>query len=74
MSDELFAIAVKREKRSVVPSDWVERLRQTRGVTIMSESGSMRLQIRATSDALSEVEREFAEYLHIEPLIQHDRS
>ena len=74
MGDEVFAVAVKREKRSAVPSDWIERLRRTRGVTIMGEVGSTRLQIRATSDALSEVEREFAEYLHIEPLIQHDRS
>lgn len=74
MDDDVFALAVKRGKRTAVPRDWVDRVRSTEGVTIMGDANATRLQIRATSDGIDAIERELAEYLYIERLIRHDRS
>jgi hypothetical protein len=72
--DAPFAIAVKRERRADVPRDWVDRVRRIKGVTIVGDAQSTRLQIRATAAAIQAVGRELAEFVHIEPLIRHDRT
>jgi hypothetical protein len=74
MADKEFAIAVKRDKRAEVPRDWVDRVRHTEGVTIVGGERSSRLQIRATSAAIDALGRDLAEFIHIEPLLTHERS
>jgi len=74
MADKSFVLAVKREKRGCVPDDWINRVRRTAGVTIVGDANQARLQVTATSQGLGELERELAEFVHIEPIILHERS
>ena len=43
-------VAVKREKRSEVPREWVEIGRGTPGVTILGEANPTRIQVKASPD------------------------
>ena len=74
MGEDVFAVAVKRDKRAEVPDDWVDRVRSTEGVTIMGDANPRRLQIKATDEGIVAIERELADYLYIERLIPHHKS
>jgi hypothetical protein len=74
MAEDAFAVAIKRDKRGLEPSDWIERVRRTDGVTIVGESSPRRLQITATSAGLEALSRDLGDYAHIEPIIVHHRS
>lgn len=73
MPQGTYVLAVKRELRGAVPPDWVDRVRRTRGVTVTGAGSTVRLQVRAEDEAIRTVERELGEFLHIEPLIRHER-
>lgn len=74
MPDLSFVLAVKRDKRETVPADWVSRVRQTAGVTIVGDASQARLHVTATPHGLGELQRELAEFVYIEPIIRHERS
>lgn len=74
MAEDDFAIAVKRDKRASVPDDWVERVRHTRGVTIVGLASITRLQVRATPEGIGQIREDLEEFLYIERLIEHRRS
>jgi hypothetical protein len=74
MADDAYAVAIKRDKRGEEPSDWIERVRGTDGVTIVGESSPRRVQITATSAGLEALSRQLADYAFIEPIIVHHRS
>jgi hypothetical protein len=74
MPGQSFVLAVKRDKRETVPADWVSRVRQTAGVTIVGAASAARLQVTATPQGLGELQRELAEFVYIEPIILHKRS
>jgi len=70
--DEMFVIAVKRERRHDVPRDWITTVRGTSGITVIGEPSEARLQVRATPEALARVRDRLSAYLHIEKLISHN--
>jgi hypothetical protein len=70
--NEVFVIAVKRERRDDVPRDWMATVRATAGVTVMGDASAARLQVRATPDAISRIRDQLSEYLHIERMIPHN--
>ena len=70
--DEVFVIAVKRERRDDVPRDWIATVRGMSGVTVMGDASEARLQVRATPDAISRIRDQLSEFLHIEKLIPHN--
>ena len=72
--DDVFVIAVKRERRDDVPRDWIEVVRGTPGVTIMGDASPLRLQVRATSEGIARVRDRLSDYLEIEKVIPHSLS
>jgi hypothetical protein len=69
--DDVFVIAVKRERSTDVPADWIEVVRGTSGVTVMGDASPSRIQVRASAEAISRIRDRFSDYLHIESLIPH---
>ena len=72
--DDVFVIAVKRERRDEVPRDWIETVRGTPGVTIVGDANLSRLQVRASPDGIASVRDQLSDYLLIEKLIPHTLS
>ena len=70
--NDVFVIAVKRERRDAAPRDWMETVRGTSGVTVLGEASEARLQVRATAEAIAGVRDLRSEYLHIERRIPHN--
>jgi hypothetical protein len=68
-----FIIAVKRPYRRAVEPDWAQRLARIDGLDITGDIGELRLQVRATHEAIEEVRQRLGEAFHIEPVISHDR-
>lgn len=76
--EDVYVIAVKRERRAEVPPDWIEIVRGTSGVTILGTASATlgvasaaRLQIKASPDAIQRLNERLSEYLHIEKRIPH---
>jgi hypothetical protein len=72
--DDLFVVAVKRERRHDVPADWLDVVRGTSGVTVIGDSSPLRVQVRASSEAIARISERLADYLHIEKVIPHHPS
>lgn len=70
MADETYIVAVRRSQRKLAPEDWLDRLRQTEGVSVVGESYG-RAQITADRQGLARVRDELGSFLLIEPLIRH---
>ena len=62
---ELFVIALKREKADQPPQDWQNKLRSIPGVLIQGETKN-RIQFQADQSTLKEVEKQFKEDFLIE--------
>ena len=69
--DDVFIIAVKRERRGDVPADWMEVVRGTSGVAVMGDANPFRVQVRASAEAISRIRDRLSDYVHIEKLIPH---
>ena len=69
--DEVFVIAVKRERRDDVPPDWVEVVRDAPGVVVMGDASPYRLQVRASPEAIAQIRERLGNDLHIEKLVLH---
>jgi hypothetical protein len=72
--DDVFVIAVKRDRRDDVPRDWMQVVRGTPGVTVMGDANPQRLQVRASPDGIARVRDQLSDYLQIEKLIPHSLS
>ncbi len=70
-TDDVFVIAVRRERRGDVPADWIQTVRGTSGVTVVGDASPVRVQVRATPDAIEQIQHELSEYLQIEKLSPH---
>ena len=69
--DDVFVLAVKRERRPDVPSDWIAQVRGTPGITILGDANPSRVQVRASPEAIRALRERLSEYIHIEPLVPH---
>lgn len=68
-----YVIAVKREQRGSVRSDWVERLGAVQGVTVTGAT-AQRAIIECEPFARGELELLYGDLLHIEPIVEHHTS
>jgi hypothetical protein len=65
-----YIVAVRRDSREDAPADWLQRLRETEGVSIVGASGE-RAQISADEAAVERLRGSLGSFLHIEPTISH---
>ena len=72
-SDDLYILAVDRERREEVPDDWVETVRSTPGVAVLGAWSSSRVQVRASPEAIQELEARLGGWCHIEKPLDHER-
>jgi hypothetical protein len=72
-SDDEFVVAVKRDRRSEVPHDWVETVRAISGLTIRGEAIPIRIQVKATPEAIDEVRRRLGEFVTVEKVMPRAR-
>ena len=72
-SDDEFVVAVKRDKRSEAPHDWVETVRAISGLTIRGEASPIRIQVKATPEAIDEVRRRLGEFVTVEKVMPRVR-
>jgi hypothetical protein len=72
--DDVFVLAVKRDRRDEVPRDWMQVVRGTPGVTVMGDTNPLRMQVRATPEGIARVRDQLSDYLEIEKLIPHSLS
>jgi hypothetical protein len=68
-----FVVALRRDARESAPADWIDQVRRTPGVTVVGDANPSRVQIRATTDGIRCL-RETLSFVHIEPIVIHDRS
>ena len=66
-----YVIAVKREARDRVSSDWTDQLRQIEGLEVKGAAGGQHAVIEATPAAIEQVRHRFSDMCHIEPEILH---
>ena len=69
--DDVFVIAVKRDRRADAPPDWAAVVRGTSGVTVLGAASPSVLQVRASAHAIARIRESLADCLHIEKLIPH---
>jgi hypothetical protein len=72
-SDDEFVVAVKRDRRSEVGHDWVETVRAISGLTIRGEASPIRIQVKATPEAIDEVRRRLGEFVTVEKVMPRAR-
>ena len=65
-----YVIALRRGHDADAPDDWVDRIAQIPGVSVIGTTGK-RAQIEADDDGIGRVRAEHGSYAHIEPLIEH---
>ena len=64
-----YVIAVKREKRSDAPADWVDQLKEISEVSIVGKPTTSRILAEASPQAIEKVKNLIGDFCHIEPLI-----
>jgi hypothetical protein len=70
--ERTFIVAVRRSRRSELPSDWVETLRRIEGVSIQGDVASpRRLVVKASMQAAERIRDAFAGVLLVEESISH---
>jgi hypothetical protein len=69
--DDEYVIGIKRERRDDVPADWREIVRGTSGVEVTGDASPVRLQIRASPEAVARLRERLSVYVHIEKVIRH---
>jgi hypothetical protein len=72
-SDDEFVVAVKRDKRSEAPRDWVEVVRAISGLTICGEASAIRIHVKATPEAIDEIHRRLGEFVTVEKVMPRVR-
>jgi hypothetical protein len=69
---ERFALAVDRDRRSEVPSDWIEQLSHIPGVEIIGQPSSRsRVLIAASDGGIVGIRNTFKNAIRIERLVDH---
>lgn len=67
----IYVVAVKREFRDSVQSDWVNQIQQIEGVEVSGNGNSSRVLVNASPDSLPEIEKRVGSFCHIEPTVTH---
>lgn len=72
MAAHEYIVAVRRDRRQDAPPDWLRRLGETEGITVIGSSGR-RAQVRGDEEPIERLREAMGSYLHIEPVIPHRR-
>ena len=67
---DVYVVAVRRDRRDQVPTDWTERLASVDGVRVLGASGT-RAQLEVDEGALENVSSALGSNFLIEPVIEH---
>jgi hypothetical protein len=69
---ERFVVSVNRNRRSAVPVDWIDQIRQIRGVEVVGQPTSQRrVLITASDGGVLGIKERFGDLLHVERLVLH---
>lgn len=66
-----YILAIAREQRANVQSDWKSALASIEGLAIEGDASPHRAEVSATDEAIQKVRAQFGERILIEPLIKH---
>ena len=70
----LYIIAVKREKREEIASNWSEQVNLIPGIEVQSTSSSNRMMVLATETGIGLLKKKMGLSLYIEPAIDHTKN
>lgn len=70
MRRDRYVVAVRRERRDVVPADWIDRVDSIPGLKVLGSS-PQRAQIQATPLAISRLQEVLGKDFYLEPVIEH---
>lgn len=66
-----YIISVKRRYWQNKPSNWAEPLKAIENLVIVGQSSAVRIQVRASDQAIAEARRVLGDLCYIEPVIPH---
>ena len=73
----VYVVAVKREWRAKIGSDWLDTLREAPGVELGGggtlRPDARRVTVRVTDDGLAALRERLGAFCYIEPVILHER-
>ncbi len=67
---ETYVIAVKRDRKGSEPADWREQIRGAPGIQVLAIG--VRLQVKASAEAIARLRSRWGDLLHIEKRIEHE--
>ena len=67
----IYLLAVRREARATVPSDWIEQVSAYPDVIIHKSESPHLIQIEADSKSIALIRHQLGHYLHIEPPVEN---
>lgn len=73
MAVSSYIVALRRDQQADAPADWVERIEQLEGVSIIGATAK-RARVSADDEGLQRLHDALGSYTHIEPLITHHTS
>jgi hypothetical protein len=71
---ERYVIAVRREARRSISSDWPALLKEVEDLTVVGDDNPNRIVVDASPDAIERLRARLGTFVHIEPLIPHHPS
>ena len=68
---DTYLIAVRRDARERVATDWTKALEGIEGLTIVGAANPTRIQVLASPEAIEQARQRVGGFSHIEPVIKH---
>lgn len=69
---QTYVVAVRRDRRSDVPADWVDRVRDCEEVVIQQPVNARRILVKASPRGADAIRQSLSAYLLVEALIPHE--
>ena len=70
MRSNEYVIALRRDRRDDAPAQWLQRLAEVEGVSVVGSS-PRRARVLANDAGIERVRSTLGSYLHIEPVMAH---
>jgi hypothetical protein len=74
MTDDAYVVALERAHLDDAPRDWQEVVRATPGITVLGAANPLRMQVRASAEAIAAVRERLSPYVQVEKVILHYQS
>jgi hypothetical protein len=69
--EDTYVIALVRERRETAPPNWQDVVRATPGVTVVGDASPLRMQVRASSEAIAAIRDRLGDDVHVEKVVLH---